>query len=385
MVKQIIKLIKKNRKIIVSTFIQAILAFVMIFVGIIVFSCMMNFISRAIVFQKALPIGGDDGFLKHAEAVVGIIAALLVVWQLGRGASAEKSETLLQQSSFIKDFNFSFLSQHEFLEVERELEKCYVEGADLKIGDPGTPERQKYIDYLVYLESLATVIQNGAMEIENVDSLMAYRFFVAVHNETLQKEELLKYSIHYRGIYWMYEKWVASRYDQYLSQVEAVQDACGKAIRAIKKIEKNACRTAIRAIEAIKDTMNTVTENSEYSQLRKQLVKAVPEVEKTSDLRSHFNSVENAFGKLSPRTKKSIEKLEKAVVVLEKLALWSIESDSGADRENAPNNGCMGIPLFTRDKCLRRDDTATIYDATIGKPSRLPEILDALFQEADNS
>ena len=54
---------------------------------------------------------------------------------------------------------------------------------------------------------MATVIINDTMRIENIDSVMGYRFFIAVNNPVVQKLELVPFADYYRGIYSIYEKW----------------------------------------------------------------------------------------------------------------------------------------------------------------------------------
>ena len=55
------------------------------------------------------------------------------------------------------------------------------------------------------------MIRNEAMKIENVDSLMGYRFFLAVNNPVVQKLELLAFPHDYREIHALYDKWLAHR------------------------------------------------------------------------------------------------------------------------------------------------------------------------------
>jgi len=114
-------------------------------------------------------------------------------------------------------------------EIETYLERYYTRYVNSKSGDKsvdmskeydklcdyfsesGTLERQRLINYLVYLEGIATVITNRSMKIENVDSLFGYRFFIGVNNPVVQDLELIPFGIHYRGIYWLYNEWVKYR------------------------------------------------------------------------------------------------------------------------------------------------------------------------------
>lgn len=188
--------------------------------------------------------GSGDGFFRYGEAVAALIAAVLVIKELQyenkmeereaeaeeREAIAKEHESKIQQATFIKDFNQAFIANSEMATVERKLEEYYdafrkkqneeSEEGDLEaaakelevwFGKPGTENRQALINYLVYLEGLATVIRNEAMKIENVDSLMGYRFFLAVNNPVVQDLELLAFPHDYREIHELYNNWLEHR------------------------------------------------------------------------------------------------------------------------------------------------------------------------------
>lgn len=183
------------------------------------------------VLSKKYENGYDTNldFFNYGEMVAALIGAFLVVIQLRNDADVEKEENLIQQSQFITDYNNYFLSNEEMTAIEADLEHYYTSFADCRKGDrsidlngeyrrlsasfsdSGTPERQRLINYLVYLEGIATVITNHSMNIENVDSLFGYRFFIAVNNPVVQELELIPFGIHYRGIYWLYNEWVKYR------------------------------------------------------------------------------------------------------------------------------------------------------------------------------
>ncbi len=184
-----------------------------------------------------------EGFFRYGESVGALIAAALVVNELRRDAEAEEKENKIQQSRFIKDFNQAFITNPDMMFIERALEAYYghfrkyvednkiinedntikyivpkptdLENQNAKLralfSEPGTNSRQRLINYLVYLEGLATVIRNEAMTIENVDSLLGYRFFIAVNNPIVCELELEPFKNDYRGIHTLGEDWVNYR------------------------------------------------------------------------------------------------------------------------------------------------------------------------------
>jgi hypothetical protein len=67
------------------------------------------------------------------------------------------------------------------------------------------------VAYLTFFESLYYFIQKGILTIEMVDNLFGYRFFIGVHNEFIQKFELIKDSQYYLNIYKLHAKWIDYR------------------------------------------------------------------------------------------------------------------------------------------------------------------------------
>ncbi len=104
----------------------------------------------------------------------GLIAAVMVWLQL-------KRTERLNESAYIKDFNNQFITNKDMTKVEHALELYYnqmlegVENPTLQLNlSRESEDCQKLINYLVYLESLATVVQQRVMHIENIHNLFAY-------------------------------------------------------------------------------------------------------------------------------------------------------------------------------------------------------------------
>ena len=90
----------------------------------------------------------------------------------------------------------------------RDLSADDINGIRLGINLSRTSEDcQTLIDYLVYLESLAVMVENGVIRIQDVDDLFSYRFFLAVNNPVVQEHELLPFSDFYRGTYRLCKRW----------------------------------------------------------------------------------------------------------------------------------------------------------------------------------
>lgn len=149
------------------------------------------------------------------ETVATIIAIIAAVafW-------LEYRETkVLNEAQFIMELNEQFLSNPNLSAVEWELEKYYTryrkndmtldfEDTFKRQFDIDHPKRQDLVNYLVHLEGIVALVNNGVLRLEAMNDLMAYRYFIAVNNPIVQKLELCEYSDYYKGCYSIYDNWV---------------------------------------------------------------------------------------------------------------------------------------------------------------------------------
>lgn len=141
------------------------------------------------------------------EGAVGAIAAGFVLYQLKIGDAIEEQHSGIDEARFILQFNQSFIQDSNMSDIEHRLELCGIYGK-LPYEELITEEnRQSLINYLVYLESLAPFISQGIIKLEHVDDLMAYRFFIAVNNKAVQKDQLFEFPEYYRGCFKLYAMW----------------------------------------------------------------------------------------------------------------------------------------------------------------------------------
>lgn len=68
-------------------------------------------------------------------------------------------------------------------------------------------KHQDLVNYLVHLEGVAALVNNGVLRISAINDLMAYRFFIAVNNPVVQELELKPFKEYYKGIYKLYPEW----------------------------------------------------------------------------------------------------------------------------------------------------------------------------------
>lgn len=116
-----------------------------------------------------------------------------------------KRERDLTEAQFLMDYNNAFITNDSFTQVQKLLED-YKKGL---IDDVAIREfdRQAIINYLVYLEALAALINKGVLNYIIIDNLFSYRFFLALNNPVIQEIELIGDAEFYRGCYVLHKNW----------------------------------------------------------------------------------------------------------------------------------------------------------------------------------
>lgn len=144
------------------------------------------------------------------EGLVACIAAGLVLYQLQIGDESTRHQTKVEQAEFILEYNRSFIENEKMTEMERYME-CMLTGVDTGSVNTMATHRQDMINYLVYLEGLASCVHQGVLKLEEIDDLFAYRFFLAMNHPEVQSIDLIPYATYYRGCFLLYEKWLNYR------------------------------------------------------------------------------------------------------------------------------------------------------------------------------
>lgn len=160
----------------------------------------------------------DDVLSKRITTVTALISAVAFWLQF-------KRTERLNESSFIMNMNNQFISNPSMTFIEHELEQYYnqylvrfkegetgdiADTRDIHLGinmSRSSEDCQKLINYLVYLESLAALVDRGVIHLSVIDDLFSYRFFIAVNNPVVQENELYPYKDFYRGVYRLSNLW----------------------------------------------------------------------------------------------------------------------------------------------------------------------------------
>lgn len=164
-----------------------------------------RFITITAVFLMLLGLVGSL-FLKEgaAERVVNVITAATAVIGAFALLYQFRRDKNLNEASFLVEYSNEFYSTYQCADLMNELEKCRVDPAyrlDVESN------YQQIVGYLEWLETLASLISTGVLQISRIDNVMSYRYFLIVNNKQVQDGELLRNRDFYRSIYALYPIW----------------------------------------------------------------------------------------------------------------------------------------------------------------------------------
>lgn len=158
-------------------------------------------------------------FFLHFEWLTETVATIIAIVAAVAFWLEYHDNKMLNEAQFIMELNEQFINDNNLSDVEWELEKYYyryrknlltadyVEEFKAKF-DIEKRNRQYLVNYLVHLEGIATLINNGVLHLDTIDDLMSYRYFVAANNPIVQDLELLEYPDYYKGCIGIYDTWI---------------------------------------------------------------------------------------------------------------------------------------------------------------------------------
>ena len=115
-----------------------------------------------------------------------------------------KKDKQINEASFIFDFSASFYDEYNCSELVPLLDD-YV---DNKIKTINFEDNvNTIVRYMAWVESIAAIVEEGTIDLKNIDQVLGYRFFIIVNNKEVQDKELIPYRLHYIGTFKLYQKW----------------------------------------------------------------------------------------------------------------------------------------------------------------------------------
>lgn len=158
---------------------------------------------------------------RFTDMITNIIAIIVggtfwIEYRRNKLESQQNNKTM--EAQFIMDLNNQFIGNKDLMDVEFELEKYYYKYKNKELTEEynveflkhfaiDNRERQKLVSYLVHLEGIAALVNNKVINLDVINDLMAYRYFIAINNPLVQNLELNEYHQYYRGCFAIYNKW----------------------------------------------------------------------------------------------------------------------------------------------------------------------------------
>lgn len=114
-----------------------------------------------------------------------------------------KRDKDVNQATFTLEYAKYFHSLNKVEEVMAALD-------DYRLGKRDNLEKINYqglVNYLVWCEELATLYQRNVIDIESVDNIFSYTFFLVTNNKYVQEKELCPQAEFYKGTFYLHKKW----------------------------------------------------------------------------------------------------------------------------------------------------------------------------------
>ena len=143
------------------------------------------------------------------SGVLAAVAAGLVLFQLRENEKEQIRQNDIAEATFIMQHNQAFIQDENMSDVQHLLEEQSFYGRNDEIIN--VDNRQHFVNYLVHLEGLAPLIIEGILNLEHIDDLLSYRFYLAVNNKEVQEKELKPFADYYRGCFKIYKIWTEYR------------------------------------------------------------------------------------------------------------------------------------------------------------------------------
>lgn len=139
------------------------------------------------------------------EGIISAISIGFLIYQLKASNDIETRQNEISESDFLFRYNQAFLTNKEMADVELHLDEALESGN--VFDESALDGRQSVTNYLVYLEGLAPLMLSDTISFDYADDLFAYRFFLALNNESIENTHLFRYPQYYQGCFKLYHKW----------------------------------------------------------------------------------------------------------------------------------------------------------------------------------
>lgn len=116
-----------------------------------------------------------------------------------------KRDKDVNQASFILEYAKYFYSL-------KDTEDTLLILDEYRLGNKEAINKMSYtgiVNYLFWCEELSSLVQKNIVDIETIDNLFSYMFFLITNNKYVQEKELIPQAEFYKGTYYLHKKWMA--------------------------------------------------------------------------------------------------------------------------------------------------------------------------------
>ena len=144
----------------------------------------------------------NDTFVSLITIITAIVGAFGIWLELNK-------EQEINQASFILEIHSNFYAlggKGSMLtaDFEKRLDDDFAGKKKLQLTEA---DSEMVVQYLVWVKTLASLINRRTIKLSAIDDLFAYKFFIAVNNPQVQAMELVPYASAYKGIYKAHKDW----------------------------------------------------------------------------------------------------------------------------------------------------------------------------------
>ena len=114
-----------------------------------------------------------------------------------------KRDKNVNQATFILEYGKYFYSLNHAEEVMLKLD-------EYRLGNKEVVKDINYngiVNYLFWCEELSTLYQKNVIDLQTVDNIFSYNFFLITNNKYIQEKELVPNAEFYKGIFFLHKEW----------------------------------------------------------------------------------------------------------------------------------------------------------------------------------
>ena len=153
-----------------------------------------------IICILALTLLLDDSFGSRIVVVVTVSTAILGAVSILIQYKRDKN---VNQATFVLEYGKYFYSLNKTEETLLLLDRY-------RLGDKSVIKDIDYtgiVNYLFWCEELSTLYQKNVVDLETIDNIFSYTFFLITNNKYVQEVELVPQSEFYKGTYYLHSEW----------------------------------------------------------------------------------------------------------------------------------------------------------------------------------